>query len=805
MCWAGPEQPEIGKSRSARGIMAATGWGDDTRPALLCFSHLRWNFVYQRPQHLMSRFARDYRVLFWEEPQETAAGEAWLQVRVEQSGVRVLLPRLPRGCSPRQQQALQRQLLDRYLLAARIRQPVRWYYTPISLGFSQHIAAALTVYDCMDELAAFRGAPPELRQHEQALLREADLVFTGGYSLYEAKRPRHPEVHAFPSGVDVEHFAQARGDLAEPADQAAIPHPRAGFYGVIDERLDTALLDRLACARPELQLVLLGPVAKIDPASLPRRPNIHYLGPKVYDELPQYLAGWDAALLPFARNESTRFISPTKTPEYLAAGRPVASTAVTDVVRGYGDCGLVAIADHAEDFVGAVDQALQLGTGDAALHDTADRLLAGKSWDSVWRGMDALMGRHRRRADAETATAPAANDHQARANTVHLARRQAAFDYLIVGAGFAGSVLAERLAAGLGKRVMLIDRRPHIGGNAYDGCDADGVLVHRYGPHIFHTNAQRLVDYLSRFTQWRPYQHRVLASVDGQLLPMPINLTTLNRLYGLQLGPEEAERFLAARAERIETPRTAEDVVVGQVGRELYEKFFRGYTRKQWGLDPSQLDKAVTSRVPTRTSLDDRYFLDSFQQMPLHGYTRLFENMLDHSNIRVVLGTDFADVRDEVRFGHLIYSGPIDEYFDCRYGRLPYRSLQFRHETLDQEWLQPVAVVNYPSPEVPYTRITEYKHLTGQQHRKTSVTYEYPSAEGEPYYPVPRPENEALYRRYRDLAKDLRDVTFVGRLGSYRYYNMDQIVAQALAAYERIAAEAQAADSQPARAGQVHP
>lgn len=360
------------------------------------------------------------------------------------------------------------------------------------------------------------------------------------------------------------------------------------------------------------------------------------------------------------------------------------------------------------------------------------------------------------------------------------------FDYLIVGAGFAGSVLAERLAAGLGKRVLLVDRRPHIGGNAYDHYNDDGILVHRYGPHIFHTNAPRIVEYLSRFTEWRPYEHRVLAEVDGQQVPIPINLTTLNRLYGLDLDEAGAERFLASRAEPVADIRTSEDVVINQIGRELYEKFFRGYTRKQWGLDPSQLDKSVTSRVPTRTNADDRYFGDSFQMMPLHGYTRMFEKMLDHPNIKVMVNTDFKEIRDEVQYDHLVYCGPIDEYFGYCYGKLPYRSLRFQHETVDRERFQPVAVVNYPAEDVPYTRITEYKHLTGQQHHKTSLTYEYPSAEGDPYYPIPRPENAELYKRYQALADATPGVTFLGRLGTYRYYNMDQVVGQALALYKRI-------------------
>ncbi|MEA9605093.1 UDP-galactopyranose mutase [Xanthomonas campestris pv. plantaginis] len=365
--------------------------------------------------------------------------------------------------------------------------------------------------------------------------------------------------------------------------------------------------------------------------------------------------------------------------------------------------------------------------------------------------------------------------------------RRRGFDYLIVGAGFAGSVLAERLAAGLGKRVLVVDRRPHIGGNAYDFHDDAGVLIHRYGPHIFHTNAQRIVDYLSNFTEWRPYEHRVLAQVGEQQVPIPINMTTLNALYGLQLRTEEeAAAFLASRAEPVAEIRTSEDVVINQVGRELYETFFRGYTRKQWGLDPSQLDKSVTSRVPTRTNDDDRYFTDTFQQMPLHGYTRMFERMLDHPNIKVMLNTDYREIRDELDYDQLVYCGPIDEYFDYCYGKLPYRSLKFEHSTVDQEQFQAVATVNYPAEKVAYTRITEYKHLTGQQHPKTSITHEYPSAEGDPYYPIPRAENAELYRRYERLAAETPNVTFLGRLGTYKYYNMDQVVGQALALYKRI-------------------
>jgi UDP-galactopyranose mutase len=363
------------------------------------------------------------------------------------------------------------------------------------------------------------------------------------------------------------------------------------------------------------------------------------------------------------------------------------------------------------------------------------------------------------------------------------------YDYLVVGAGFAGSVIAERLASQHGARVLLIDRRGHVGGNAYDEPNEAGILYHRYGPHIFHTNSSQVVDYLSQFTDWRPYEHRVRAFVHDQLVPIPINRTTLNKLFGLDLkSDEEAAQYLASRAEPVDEIRTSEDVVINAVGQELYELFFRGYTRKQWGLDPSELDKQVTSRIPTRTNTDDRYFNDTFQAMPLHGYTAMFEKMLDHPLIDKRLGTDFRELKDHAfeLADHVIYTGPIDEYFDFRFGKLPYRSLRFDHQTLNQEQFQPVAVVNYPSEDVPFTRISEYKHLTGQESSVTTVTYEYPSAEGDPYYPIPRPENQELFKRYEALADATDDVTFVGRLATYRYYNMDQIVGQARATFRRM-------------------
>ncbi|PSB17443.1 UDP-galactopyranose mutase [Phormidesmis priestleyi ULC007] len=359
------------------------------------------------------------------------------------------------------------------------------------------------------------------------------------------------------------------------------------------------------------------------------------------------------------------------------------------------------------------------------------------------------------------------------------------FDYLIVGAGFAGSILAERLANQSGKKVLIVDRRNHIGGNAYDHYNEAGILVHKYGPHIFHTNSRDVFEYLSHFTEWRRYEHRVLASVDGQLVPIPINLNTINKLYGLKLNSFELEKFFESVAEPKDSIRTSEDVVVNKVGRELYEKFFRNYTRKQWGIDPSELDKSVTARVPTRTNRDDRYFTDTYQAMPLYGFTRMFENLLNHPNIKVMLNTDYREIRGMIPYKEMIYTGPVDEFFDCRFGKLPYRSLDFKHETLNESVHQTAPVVNYPNEHL-YTRITEFKYLTGQEHSKTSIVYEFPKAEGDPYYPVPRPENAELYKKYKALADATPNVEFVGRLATYKYYNMDQVVAQALAVYAKL-------------------
>jgi UDP-galactopyranose mutase len=746
----------------------------NTKYDLVCLSHLRFGFVYQRPQHLLTRAARDRRVFFIEEP--TFGDGDWdpleddaprLDVYPDCEGVVVATPRLPEGLTAAESESFVRTLIDELFVEHEIEDYVLWFYSPMFLGAARHLQPLATVYDCMDELSGFTGAPPELRLREDELFERADVVFTGGQSLYEAKRDRHASVHLFPSSVDAAHFRQAREPLAEPADQGTIPFPRLGFFGVIDERMDFELLSGVAQARPDWQLVIVGPaVPKFDPESLAREPNVHYLGGKKYDELPAYLAGWDVALIPFARNDATRFISPTKTPEYLAAGKPVVSTPITDVVRPYGEEGYVRIAGTVDEFVAAVEGALAEGDSPERL-ERVDALLAQQSWDATWAQMDALI------------------DGAVNAPTAPGRRQIKRFDYVVVGAGFAGSVLAERLASS-DHDVLVVDRRPHVAGNAYDHYDEAGILVHRYGPHIFHTNSARVFEYLSRFTDWRQYEHRVRAWVDGKLLPMPINLDTVNQLYGLSLSSEELVDFFAERAEPVERARTSEDVVVGTVGRHLYETFFRGYTQKQWGLDPSELDASVTSRVPTRTNRDDRYFTDEFQAMPKHGFTRMFERMLDHPRIKVLLNTDLREIEGLVPYKKMIYTGPIDEFFGFAYGKLPYRSLEFRHETHDAELFQDAPVVNYPNDH-DYTRVTEFKYLTGQEHPKTSIVYEYPQAEGDPYYPIPRPENALIYKRYKELADATPEVEFVGRLATYKYYNMDQVVAQALAVYDRIA------------------
>jgi UDP-galactopyranose mutase len=361
------------------------------------------------------------------------------------------------------------------------------------------------------------------------------------------------------------------------------------------------------------------------------------------------------------------------------------------------------------------------------------------------------------------------------------------FDFLIVGAGFAGCVLAERIASRFDRKVLIVEKRDHIGGNCFDFYNEDGLLVHKYGPHYFRTNNKKVFDYLSQFTQWRYHQYRILAFVNGQLLPLPINLDTVNNLYGLKLSSFELEEFFEKVREPVEKIRTSEDIVIAQVGRELYEMFFKNYTKKQWGLDPSELDASVCARIPVRTNRDGRYFNDKYQAMPKHGYSEMFRKLISHPNIHLLLKTDYKEILDLVPFNKMIYTGPIDEFFDHKFGRLPYRSLRFEFETLDQECYQPVSQVNYPN-DYDFTRIVEIKHATGQRHQKTTIVREYPLEKGDPYYPIPREENQLLYERYKKEADKLKDVYFIGRLANYRYHNMDEVVALALELFETLIA-----------------
>jgi UDP-galactopyranose mutase len=362
------------------------------------------------------------------------------------------------------------------------------------------------------------------------------------------------------------------------------------------------------------------------------------------------------------------------------------------------------------------------------------------------------------------------------------------YGVLVVGAGFAGAVIAERLAAA-GNKVLIVEKREHIAGNAYDEIDSNGVLIHRYGPHIFHTNSPIVAEYLSRFTEWRPYEHRVLASVQGVLYPIPINQTTINRLYDLSLDEAGVARFLENARDPKSSIHSSEDLVLNSVGQDLCNKFFRNYTKKQWGLELSELSAGVAARIPVRTNTDDRYFTDTFQKMPSEGYTAMFRRMLENKNIDLQIGVAYEDIIDSGNFDLTVYTGPADAFFKFKYGPLPYRSLRFEHEHLaGVQQLQEVGTVNYPN-DFEFTRITEFKHITGQIHSGTSIVREYPTADGDPYYPIPTPANQERYEQYKALAAETKKVVFLGRLAQYRYFNMDQVVAAALKVAESLTGE----------------
>lgn len=355
-------------------------------------------------------------------------------------------------------------------------------------------------------------------------------------------------------------------------------------------------------------------------------------------------------------------------------------------------------------------------------------------------------------------------------------------DFLIVGAGLAGCTLAEKIATLLKKKVLLVDKRSHIGGNTYDYYDENGILIQKYGPHIFHTNLTEVWDYLGQFTEWNEYVHRVIAKVNGKEVYLPISIATMESLYGQGFDYKE---YFAQHRVKLDSINNSKDVIVSQVGEELYDLFFKNYTKKQWGVYPDELDPQVTNRLTVRLNRDTRYFTDTYQGIPKYGYTRMFERMLDNKMIHPLLNTDYKEIIPSVKFDTLIYTGPIDYYFDYLYGRLPYRSLDFKFETLDVEQYQNAGVVNYPNDH-DYTRITEFKHFYFQRHHKTTLCYEFPKDAGDPYYPIPKPECQEIYQRYKKEADKLQSVYFIGRLAQYKYLNMDQVVGEALKLFNSI-------------------
>jgi len=359
------------------------------------------------------------------------------------------------------------------------------------------------------------------------------------------------------------------------------------------------------------------------------------------------------------------------------------------------------------------------------------------------------------------------------------------YNYLIVGAGFAGAVAAERLA-NKGNKILVVEKRNHIGGNAYDEYDEHGILVHRYGPHIFHTNSRKVFDYLSQFTEWRKYEHRVLAKLNSELYPIPINRTTLNKLYNKNFQTdEEVQEFYDSVRKEIYPITNSEEKIVSQVGEDLFEKFFKYYTKKQWGIEAKELSPSVLGRIPVRTNTDDRYFTDKYQFMPKDGYTKMFERMLNHNNIEIILNTDYKNIINDIEFDKMIYTGPIDYFFDYKFGKLPYRSIKFEWKNLDVQKYQKVAQVNYSDSSERFTRIIEHKHLTDQSSSSTTINKEFPQSDGEPFYPIPKNDNDKLYKKYHGETKKIKTVKFVGRLAEYKYYNIDQVVGRVLSGFSQ--------------------
>lgn len=361
------------------------------------------------------------------------------------------------------------------------------------------------------------------------------------------------------------------------------------------------------------------------------------------------------------------------------------------------------------------------------------------------------------------------------------------YDYLIIGAGFAGAVFAERIACQLNKKVLIVDKRNHIAGNAFDEYDENGILVHRYGPHIFHTNSKEVFDYLSQFTEWRFYEHKVLANYQGELFPIPINRITINKFFSLNLQTEdEVKKFLETKAEKRYPIRNSEDIIISQVGRELHEAFFKHYTKKQWNHYPNELSPSVCGRIPVRYNDDCRYFTDKYQFMPKDGYTKMFERMLSHKNIEIILNIDYKKILNDIKFDKMIYTGPIDYFFDYMYGKLPYRSIRFEWENYEKDFYQEVSQINHTDNKVKFTRVVEHKYLSGQEIFRTTISKEFTKSDGEPFYPIPNEKNKNLFMLYKNESVKLKNVIFGGRLAEYQYYNMDQVIANTLKKYSEL-------------------
>ena len=704
---------------------------------LICFSHLRWDFVLQRPQHLMQRFARQPPGASSSRSRSRPPPPALSRVpRLRRHrGHRRAAPRARSAGAGRRRRCPAS--LDEMCGAPRGTRPILWFYTPMMCaagGACRRRRRRLRLHG--RALANFRFAPPELAAREAELMQRADVVFTGGHSIYEAKREAARNVHAFPSSVDVDALSRGRAPACEAPPTGGHPGPRLGYYGVIDERhRPRSDRRRLRRRRPDWTFVMVGPVVKIDPASLPRAPNIHWLGQRPMRELPAYVAGWDVALMPFALNEATRFISPTKTPEYLAAGKPVVSTPVRDVVRSYGD--LTGVRDRrrdAEQFVAGCEAAVAAGRRAGWLRGgRRDRWPAHPGTHPC---RDGGAGR-RRSSDGRRGRSRPSERRPVRRRR----RSRPPYDYLVAGAGFAGSVLAERLASASGRRVFVCDTRPHVAGNAYDAPDAAGILVHRYGPHIFHTNREEIVAYLSRFTAWRPYEHRVLARRRRQAAAdadQPHDPQRALRPRSFRRRGRRARCWPPAPSRSTDRDRPRRGRRAGRPG--LYRTFFEGYTRKQWGLDPVRArqvgDRAGSRRArrPTTAISSTRYPGDAARRV--HADVREHARSSAHPPRR--LGIDYRGVAQGAARRATIYTGPIDAYL-----RPPLRRAALPQPRVPSRDARPPSSSSRSrSSTIPPKTSLHADHRIQASDRaepsaRRAISYEFARTDGEPYLSDP--------------------------------------------------------------------